>query len=593
MTEPVGVRMRRRRVRRIVWWSVAGVLIVVVAALVWVGVQAFRAKSELEAAMPLAEKVQSQLAAGDARGAKATAERMAPHLRAARDASDGILWRAAEVVPFLGPNLSAVRNVAAVASDVTDDAVIPLAKVAETVPVTHLDPSNLPLRQLAEAAPAATKANATVQSGLATMRRVNTDATLSPVTSAVQKLRGALQQAAGATDALSRAARLLPGMLGQDGPRRYLVLVQNNAEARSSGGIVGALALLEARGGKLNLVQQASAADLPVLSKPVLPLPAGTRALYGERPAEYVQDVTMTPDFPLTARLARAMWQQRFGGTVDGVVSIDPVALAHLLAATGPVTVDGRELTSDDAVSVLLSQVYAAYEDSNAQDAFFQAAAAAVFAHIASGSFDAKSMLSALSAAIGEHRILVWSAHPAEQAVLSGAAITGTLAESAPFGVYLNDATGAKMDYYLRTSIELGHASCRTDGRVDYLIRVTLKNTAPADAATALPWQVTGGGLSGVPAGETHTTLAVYAPAGAVISSVTADDRSVAVRRATDAGHPVGQLLVKLNPGESAGYDFHIVGPIARVDGDGVRATPGVHASSVHTTRVICAQFGH
>jgi hypothetical protein len=43
-----------------------------------------------------------------------------------------------------------------------------------------------------------------------------------------------------AVDTLSRTSRLLPDMLGRNGPRTYLVLVQNNAEWRSLGGIAGA-----------------------------------------------------------------------------------------------------------------------------------------------------------------------------------------------------------------------------------------------------------------------------------------------------------------------------------------------------------------
>ena len=52
-----------------------------------------------------------------------------------------------------------------------------------------------------------------------------------------------MHDAYGSVDALSRTATLLPAMLGRDGPRDYLIVFQNNAEWRSLGGIVGALAL--------------------------------------------------------------------------------------------------------------------------------------------------------------------------------------------------------------------------------------------------------------------------------------------------------------------------------------------------------------
>ena len=53
-------------------------------------------------------------------------------------------------------------------------------------------------------------------------------------------------------------ARLLPPMLGQDGPRDYLLVVQNNAEIRSTGGLPGSLQILTADNGKLTLAEQRS-----------------------------------------------------------------------------------------------------------------------------------------------------------------------------------------------------------------------------------------------------------------------------------------------------------------------------------------------
>ncbi len=51
------------------------------------------------------------------------------------------------------------------------------------------------------------------------------------------------------TATAARAVRLLPPMLGADGPREYLLLVQNNAEQRATGGIPGSVVqlLLNAR----------------------------------------------------------------------------------------------------------------------------------------------------------------------------------------------------------------------------------------------------------------------------------------------------------------------------------------------------------
>lgn len=46
----------------------------------------------------------------------------------------------------------------------------------------------------------------------------------------------------------------------------------------------------------------------------------------------------MTPGFPSTAKTARATWLDVYGGKVDGVIFLDPVALSYLLEVSGPVT---------------------------------------------------------------------------------------------------------------------------------------------------------------------------------------------------------------------------------------------------------------
>ena len=60
--------------------------------------------------------------------------------------------------------------------------------------------------------------------------------------SPVRELQTKIAEADALADRASIAVRLLPGMLGGDGERRYLFVFQNNAEIRATGGIPGAFA---------------------------------------------------------------------------------------------------------------------------------------------------------------------------------------------------------------------------------------------------------------------------------------------------------------------------------------------------------------
>ena len=296
-----------------------------------------------------------------------------------------------------------------------------------------------------------------------------------------------------------------------------------------------------------------------------------------------------------TGRLVSALWQKRYGTKVDGVLSIDPVALGYILKATGPVDVAGGvQLTSDNAVQILLSETYAQLNDPAQQDAFFTAAATAVFSKVASGQFDKATMLSALAQAGDDRRVFVWSAHEKEQSVLAGTTLAGALPTSSSsdrgFGVYLNDGTGAKMDYYLHTTVGLGSAQCRSDHRGNYVVQVTLTSDAPKDAATSLPWYVTGAGLNGVPAGETDTTVAVYAPQGFVSVGATSEGENVPIQRGIDGGMTVAHVLMKLKPGQSVTYAFQFVGTaVTSATALSAETTPGVWPTDVKQIDFACS----
>ncbi len=70
---------------------------------------------------------------------------------------------------------------------------------------------------------------------------------------------------------------------------------------------------------------------------------------------------------------------------VDGVLALDPVVLSYMLAATGPLEVDGVTLAENTVVDELLSKVYLRLEQPAAQDAFFQRFAQSVFDLVSSG----------------------------------------------------------------------------------------------------------------------------------------------------------------------------------------------------------------
>jgi hypothetical protein len=575
--------------------AISGVLLVVVVAVSWVGIRAVLAKGELEQALPLAGEVQNRLIEGDSQSAATAATRLGEHADTAASLTSDPIWRAFEVLPFAGSNLAVVRQLAETVKMVANDGVLPLTDAAGAIAVDDFKPVDgaIALQPLIDARPNVSAAHDALTRATLGLEAVDESGTLPQVREATAQLRGAVASASQSVDAVNRAVQILPVMLGSVGPREYLLMFQNPAELRATGGIAGAIALLTTDAGQMQLAKQVSSSEYTHYDSPVLELPLETRGIYGDITGQYIQDVNLTPNFVQSAELAQEMWRLQFGSEVDGVLSIDPVALSYLLRATGPITLPtGDVLSSENAVQLLLSDVYARYPDTDVQDAFFAAAAGSVFSAVAGGSAEPIALITALAQAGEEHRVLIWNSDDAEQAVLAGTSLAGGLPSSDDtnqrFGVYFNDATAAKMGPYLDVQTGVGQATCRKDKRPNYVVNVTLTNTAPADAATSLPNYVTAGGAFGTASGNIKTIVYVYGAAEMENLGVTRDGATVPYRPAHDTNHPLSSLSVELAPGESSVLQFSFLGAAPFSGNLEVEMTPVIHRNETRKLDTAC-----
>lgn len=534
-TSAPALRHRPRRRRGRTWaWIIVGLLVALVAVAAWIGIRGWLAYQEVQTARTAVTSIGDQLTTDPAAAAVALAETGAHTERAAGLTADPI-WRAAEFVPGLGPNLAAFRITADSLDTVVREIGVPLIEPASRLegalkPVDgRIDPAPLLAMQ-----PVAADAAARITGVEAAMAGIDTDVLLRPLAEAVDEFAAQVAPVSGGVHAVNGATQLVPALLGADGPRDTLLLFLNNAELRSTVGIPGALALVHTDQGAISLAQQASTRDFQKFDDPVMTLSPEIRGIYGDRPAQWMQNVTYVPEFPLSGELAVTMWERQFGTRPQAVIALDPFTLAGILGATGPITLAGGEtLSSENAVQFLLHDVYIAYPEPAIQDLVFADAAAQVFDAVASGGYDPVTLIGALATAAQENRVKVWSSIEAEQTVIAGSQIAGTLPQSTPgearFAMLLNDGTGSKMDYYLASSVELVSGGCPIDP-VDprVTLRITLTNTAPADAGATLPDYITGGGwFVEMPKGDILTLAQVYAPPGFELQSMAFDGADV------------------------------------------------------------------
>ena len=588
-TETVKRRSNRRRLRITLWSVLAASLIL--GSTAWLGVKAMTLMTELSAASNLLPTLKNDILRSDPASAEKTVGQLKAHTATAREAGRDPLWTAARAIPWLGATFEAASEVATSADDVARLGAVPLVSVFQSLDWRTLTPNTdgVDLGPLQIAEPKIASAANAVRQSSERLNQIDSSALLPQIAEPLTRAREQLSSLRDDLDTAADLASVAPSMMGGAAPRNYLLLIQNNAEIRATGGIPGALAVLTLDNGKMSLSGQSSAGDVGVMS-PILPVDAEQQQIYSPRLGTYMQDVNLTPDFPTAASTARAMWERKWGQQLDGVISIDPVALGYVLEATGPVTINDPELVAlaraglptelngNNVVPTLLSDVYAEISRPQLQDVYFAGVAREIFSALSSGKGDANGLIEGMSRGAAEGRVLVWSGASDEQAIIGRYPLSGSIAgpsiSPAQFGVYFNDGTGAKMDYHVKRTVQLVKM-CAVDGYEQTAVRITSTNTAPEDAATSLPLYVTAGGAFGVPTGSVQTNVIAYGPVQANVETATVDGKKTDFAAHHHANRPVGTVTVTLAPGQSSTVELTF-GKIVQHTEPNVVVTPTV-----------------
>lgn len=575
------------RSRKRVAWVGVGVAIagVVLATALVAGWQAQQARDELLAAQSASGDVEKSLRAFDVPEARVATARVQEHTGAARKWSTAFPLTMSRFLPGVGDDVRAAQQAAKSVDDVATEVMPKLVDAAASMDPQVMAPRDgrvdvAPMVASREPLGQALVAVEAVHDDLAAVETAGLDASL---TARIEDLTENVGQLRSTTQDAVDVAAVLPGLLGQDGPRDILVLFQNNAELRTRGGIPGAGALLRSDGGQVQLVEQFSSGTLGPFDESVMPL-GEMEAVHGDRLGRYLQDVNLTPHFPVTGELAAAMWHRARPDSpqVSAVVATDPVVLSYLLGSTGPVVVEGKELGEGNAAAVLMNETYQQMNDPRAMDAFFAQAAAASFdAVLSRGSGEAT--VEALRRAISERRLLVWSAVPAEQQVLQrsvvGGAFDAEAAGSGRIGVFLNSATASKLGYYIHQTVRTS-PWCAGDEFAVLGTKLNLELTSDAPLNIAdFPTYLKGNGRQGVPPGTEKLLVMLYSPPGTSFEGVRVNGQQTNTSVVSEHGMHVTVLAVELPPGERAELEAFVSGvDFAEHE---VAVTPLAHTSVV------------
>ncbi len=135
-------------------------------------------------------------------------------------------------------------------------------------------------------------------------------------------------------------------IFGGHGLRRYLLVFQNPAEIRPTGGFMGSFALIDVKDGKIINIDIPSGGSYDLqgqLTEYVIP-PAPL--LLSNKRWEF-QDANWFPDFPASAKKMLWFYRHSRNLTADGVIAINASVINRLLSIIGPISEKNHNVVLD------------------------------------------------------------------------------------------------------------------------------------------------------------------------------------------------------------------------------------------------------
>lgn len=395
-----------------------------------------------------------------------------------------ILVGVARQLPYIGTQVEGADAVSAAAEDLVAAGRTALGigdRFVATRQPAGEPPDDSPLVGLVELmATSTTDVDAMAASLLSAKEHVAgvPDAAAAPLLDARELITGAVDRYSDALATYATYDEVVPRMLGWGGRKRYLVLAQDPAELRPTGGFIGTYGLVTFEDGRLTERQFHDVYTLDAQEGlPYVQPPDALRDhLLGDFPWQ-LADANWSPDFPTSAQEAVRLYELESGDNdIDAVVGITTFAIDRLLEVTGPVHVPKYDVSvhaGETTMTALANTRRSTDPDVNRKQFLDDFGAAVLDALFDVPPSEWPKLLSTIGDAGGERLVTVWFEDPTLQAAVEGTPWAGEVrqdpadyllvvdANQAPTSKY-NLAVTRSMDLDVRLDAEGGARSTLT-----------------------------------------------------------------------------------------------------------------------------------
>ncbi len=547
---------RRHWLGRII--AAAGVIALCAVALVAFAIVATTGlRHDLEGGAAALRKGRQAVSYGNLSDARASFEDAGRRFDDAAAASHAGASGMLAALPILGRNVDVAEGVALAGQDLAD-AGTQLVDVVAQLPdgLGSLAPQNgvIPLEAIAglgdDIAGAAQHAHHAVELIDGTPSTLLVGAVEQARFEAARDVR----RVADALDATSSLLDGLPSFAGAQGPRHYFFVAESPAEARGTGGIWGAWAILTVERGRFSFSEFQPIQRLPDLPPGQVPAPnPDYRRNYDQYGgAGFWRNMNLTPDFPSAARAVLAAYEIVEGRSLDGVLSADPFALAELLDVTGPTKIPslGVTLGAGNVVDFMTNEAYIRFPGASLErKGLLGAVAGGAFERFLGMDGHGVARLRAVADAVAGGHLKIYTTDTTMQEGLALAHADGAFA--APPGdmvaVVLNSRSGSKVDFYAHRTVDYDVVLGGT-GEAIGTTSVAIRNDAPD---RGLPGFVIDPLAAGGDPGDNIALLTVSCPDPCDLVEAQRDGRDQGMRVGSELGFPWYQDFFTIPSGDT------------------------------------------
>lgn len=300
---------------------------------------------------------------------------------------------------------------------------------------------------------------------------------------------------------------------------RFLVLFQNNAEQRPSGGFIGSFAVVELKNFKIQkyyFETNVHKKDEKFMEKYKIKPPSPYQKVWPDRTMSLANS-NFSPDFPTSARDVLWYYNQEYGDFADAVIALNASSFAELLKYTGEIKIPEEELTlnSKNFISKLVYQVERKYfEDPqnrllNEPKTILKKMIPRILGKMKG--LDKKIIFYLAEKNLSEKQAVFYFQNPYKQMLAQNLGWTGQIKESNDDYLYLNNANlgGAKSSLNIKTSIKLDVKQSQKE--INSKLEITRTHT----------------GDGNFPDGDNRNYIRILVPKGSKLTTTKLDEKDI------------------------------------------------------------------